>query len=193
MAISSEQDTVYITLTGRKFDTAQLSSREQQLLEKVTALFQRSAGWEEFTRAWTAAGKAMLWKDGNVPVGHPAYRICQDLATRRGIAEGRVACPDYRDQLADLIEERFGSRYRFCKAAGNDPAHLCRVLAGEKHFSTETLFKALDDLDVQFALIDRSGTEPVTPNLHALSEGSDSRVPDDQRSPYQSIAAPSSA
>ena len=31
-----------------------------------------------------------------------AYRICQDLEARLGIAQSKVAPPDYRDYLADL-------------------------------------------------------------------------------------------
>jgi len=27
--------------------------------------------------------------------------------------QGKVAPPDYRDYLADLIEEKYGSRYKF--------------------------------------------------------------------------------
>lgn len=32
-----------------------------------------------------------------------ACRICQDVEARLGIAQGKVAAPDYRDYLADLI------------------------------------------------------------------------------------------
>lgn len=73
-------------------------------------------------------------------------RICQDLEARLGIAQGKVAPPDYRDYLADLIEERYGSRYRFCKATGVDPGHLSRVFASQSQLSLQSLQRILDAL-----------------------------------------------
>ena len=70
-------------------------------------------------------------------------RVCQDLEARLGIAQRKVAPPDYRDYLADLIEERFGSRYKFCEAAGIDPGQLSRVFAGRADLSLPTLQKIL--------------------------------------------------
>src|SRR6266545_6249608 len=136
----------YTTLTGRRFDLSRLSDNERAFLKRIVALFRQQPHWDEFSRAWVALGRETLWREGTIPVGHPVYRICQDLAARRGIAEGRLSRPDYRDQLADLIEERFGSRYRFCKETRIDPAHLSRVLAGKKHFATDTLFKIVEAL-----------------------------------------------
>ncbi len=75
-----------------------------------------------------------------------AYRICQDLEARLGIAQGKVGAPDYRDYLADLIEERYGSRYRFCKEQGVDPGHLSRVLASRSELSLESLKHVLSAL-----------------------------------------------
>jgi hypothetical protein len=49
-----------------------------------------------------------------------------------------VAPPDYRDYLADLIEERYGSRYRFCKETVLDPGHLSRVLSSRSKLSSRT-------------------------------------------------------
>jgi transcriptional regulator with XRE-family HTH domain len=57
-----------------------------------------------------------------------------------------VALPDYRDDLADLIEERYGSRYRFCKETGVDPGHLSRVLASRSELSVQNLQRILEVL-----------------------------------------------
>lgn len=54
-----------------------------------------------------------------------------------------MAPPDYRDYLADLIEERYGSRYRFCKETGVDPGHLSRVLSSRADLSLQYLQKVL--------------------------------------------------
>jgi transcriptional regulator with XRE-family HTH domain len=156
-------DTTYTTLTGRRFDLAQLSADERGFLSDVLALFQRQPRWEAFSRAWLALGRERLWHDATMPVGSPVYRICQDLATRLGVREGRVARPDYRDRLVDLIEERYGSRYRFCKETGIDPGHLSRVLAGKKHFAAETLFRILDALGAELTIIDRAQADQLPP------------------------------
>jgi hypothetical protein len=74
------------------------------------------------------------------------YRICKDLEARLGIAEGKVAPPDYRDYLADLIEERYGSRYRFCQESGVDPGHLSRVFASRSELSLQSLHHILEAL-----------------------------------------------
>ncbi len=72
-----------------------------------------------------------------------AYRICQDLEARLGIAQGKVAARDY---LADLIEDRSGSRYRFCKETGVDPGHLSRVFASRSELSLQSLQRILEAL-----------------------------------------------
>ena len=69
--------------------------------------------------------------------------VCDDLEARLGIAQGKVAPPDYRDYLADLIEERYGSRYQFCKQTGIDPGHLSRVLANRADLSLSLLQKIM--------------------------------------------------
>ena len=153
----------YTTLTGRRFDLAQLSDNERTFLVKVSALFRQRPAWDEFSSAWLALGREMLWGEGKIPVGHPVYRICQDLAARLGIAEGRLSRPDYRDQLVDLIEERFGSRYRFCQQTGIDPGHLSRVLAGKKHFAAHTLLKVVEALGVELAFVDPQQKVEDTP------------------------------
>jgi hypothetical protein len=76
-----------------------------------------------------------------------AFRICQDLAGRLGIAERRVAEPDYRDYLLDLIEEKYGSRYEFCKQTGVDPGQLSRVFASKADLSLPHLNELLAKLD----------------------------------------------
>ena len=145
--------TRYRTLSGRRFDLSQLSSEEQAFVDEVFALYREQPPWERFKSQWVRLGRKRLWKR-KVDVGAPAYRICQDLATRLGVAEGKVAPPDYRDLLADLIEARFGSRYAFCKQTGIDQGHLSRVLAGKKHLAPNTLFEVLDSIGVSIDLVD---------------------------------------
>src|SRR5882762_262008 len=131
----------YRLLTGRVYDLRSLTVRERAFLEEVFKLHSGGISWIEFCRAWISLGRKGLWKGRRVPVRSPVYRICQDLAARLGILEGRISEPDYRVILADLIDSKFRSRYEFCKKAGIDQAHLSRVLAGRSDFSSDTLFK----------------------------------------------------
>lgn len=157
----------YRSLSGRRYDLTQLTPSEQTFLQEVFTLYRQRPLWNEFRRQWIAVGRERLWHR-RVAVGSTPYRICQDLASRLGIAEGKVAPPDYRDHLADLIEERFGSRYAFCKQTGIDQGHLSRVLAGKKHLASHTLFEVLEALGVQIDLVEpeeifRRASDPFVP------------------------------
>lgn len=132
---------VYETITGRRIDLARLNREEKAFLLSVRKRYKTSPGWSAFSLWWTRElGKAGLSEKS------VAYRICQDLEARLGIAQGKVGAPDYRDYLADLIEERYGSRYRFCKEQGVDPGHLSRVLASRSELSLESLKRVLGAL-----------------------------------------------
>lgn len=144
---------IYRTLTGRVIDLHALSQKERDALAEVDAVFRLRPDWTEFARTWPAVLRKRVWGKRKVPVGAPLYRVCQDMEFRLGVAQGQVAPPDYRDQLAELIEEKFGSRYAFCKAAGIDQGNLSHVLAGRKEFSLDVLRRALEVLDVQLDLV----------------------------------------
>jgi transcriptional regulator with XRE-family HTH domain len=102
----------------------------------------KAGGWNRF-----AAWRLKAFNESGLSDHSPVFRVCRDLEARLGIAEGKVARPDYRDYLADLIEERFGSRYRFCEATGIDPGQLSRVFTGKADLSAELLRRALGALD----------------------------------------------
>jgi transcriptional regulator with XRE-family HTH domain len=102
----------------------------------------KAGGWNRFATWWLKA-----FNESGLDDHSPVFRVCRDLEARLGIAEGKVARPDYRDYLADLIEERFGSRYRFCEATGIDPGQLSRVFTGKADLSAELLRRALGALD----------------------------------------------
>ncbi len=108
---------------------------------KVQERFEESPEWSEFSAWWTRE-----LEQSGLTVASVAYRICQDLEARLGIAQGKVGPPDYRDYLADLIEERYGSRYRFCKETGFDPGHLSRVFAGRSELSLQSLQQILEKM-----------------------------------------------
>lgn len=131
----------YETITGRRLDLGSLDSAESSFLAEIHRQYQTEPEWSDFAGWWTARFReASLSEDSLV------YRICHDLEARLGIAQGKVAAPDYRDYLADLIEQRYGSRYRFCKETGVDPGHLSRVLSSQSDLSLQNLQRILDAL-----------------------------------------------
>lgn len=138
---------VFETITGRTLDLERLNAKEREFLGVVQAGYAKDPEWSEFAAWWPER----LQQSG-LSTDSVTYRICQDLEARLGIAQGKVAAPDYRDYLADLIEERHGSRYRFCKATGMDPGHLSRILAGRSELSLQTLQRILEQLDAALVI-----------------------------------------
>lgn len=124
----------YETITGRRLDLSDIKAAEHRFLADVRAMYETRPEWTAFASWWMAE----LERSGLAPES-VACRVCDDLEARLGIAQGKVAPPDYRDYLADLIEERYGSRYQFCKDTGIDPGHLSRVLANRADLSLSLL------------------------------------------------------
>lgn len=170
--------TTYPTITGRVLRLDGLAASDHAFLAAVRRRYAEEPEWMEFAAWWMSefgrAGRSM---------DSPLYRICQDLEARLGIAQGKVALPDYRDRLADLIEERFGSRSRFCEVAGLAPAHLGRVLASSAELSVENLQRILGAL----YLVRSIPTEDEY-SRQPLWEPNQAEVPDDARSPFERIA-----
>lgn len=144
----------YETLTGRLVDTSRLLPRERVALAELQTEYGSSPRSDAFAASWTRRVFPFLSRLSNEKrAKHPLYVIAQDLELRLGIAQGTVAPPDYRDYLVDRIEERFGSRYKFCQATGIPQAFLSQVLSGSKEFSVETLRRAAEALDLSLALL----------------------------------------
>lgn len=129
----------FTTITGRTFDLRELSAEEKRFLKSILAKYKQNPKWSAFATYWTRA-----FEHSDIADTSPVYRICNDLEARLGIAQGKVAAPDYRDYLADLIDARYGSRYKFCRETGMDPAHLSRVFAGRSDLSLGALKRILE-------------------------------------------------
>ena len=133
---------LYQTITGRRLNLENLSVDERKFLLAVEKQYRTQLGWTEFASWWLSH-----FTESRLPADSLVCRICQDLEARLGIAEGKVALPAYRDYLADLIEERYGSRYNFCKETGIDPGQLSRVFAVRAELSLPALEKVLQVLN----------------------------------------------
>ena len=132
---------IYRTITRRPLDLSKLTREERPFIAHVNAMYKKSPEWSRFAAWWVREFAKRGLKTRGL-----AYRICQDLEARLGIAQRKVAQPDYRDYLADLIEEKYGSRYKFCKETGVDPGHLSRVFASRSDLSLDALKKLLQAL-----------------------------------------------
>jgi hypothetical protein len=144
----------YSTLTNRKFDLDTVSEPERQFLSSVLERYRTEPDWSEFSNFWVGQGQRTVWKDEDRAkvVSSNVWRICQDLEMRLGTRQGKVAFPDYRDFLLDIIETRFGSRYKFCKQMGVDEGFLSKVIAGDKDFSMSNLAGLLDKLGLALVI-----------------------------------------
>ena len=124
----------YLTVTGRPLDLSRLTAEERRFLSAVKKKYAANPDWTEFSAWWNREFDRAGLKSFT-----PIYWVCQDLESRLGIAQGHVAEPDYRDYLAALIREQFGSRNQFCLKTGMDPGHLSRVLDGRADVSIKNL------------------------------------------------------
>lgn len=144
----------YETVTGRQVDLGGLRARERALLSSLIEEFATGPAEDAFAASWTRKVFPLLSRlPAEQRTTHPLYVVAQDLGFRLGIAQGVVAPPDYRDYLIDRIEERYGSRYKFCQATGIPQAFLSQVLSGSKDFSVATLRRAADALGLSLALV----------------------------------------
>ncbi len=137
----------YETITGRRLNLSDLEAGERRFLGVVLERYRNRPEWTVFGAWWIVE-----LENAGLSTESVCYRICQDLEARLGIAQGKVAPPDYRDYLADLIEERFGTRYRFCRKTGIDPGHLSRVLARRAELSFQSLEKIMVALDAALVI-----------------------------------------
>ena len=137
----------YQTITGRRISMSNLTEAECSFLEKVAKKYNAKQGWTRFAAWWNAE-----FNGAGLSASSVVFRICQDLEARLGIDQGKVAPPDYRDFLIDLIDTQFGSRQAFCEATGVDPGQLSRVLASRADLSLKVLQKSLDVLHAQLVI-----------------------------------------
>ena len=147
----------YKTITGRRIDLTALSPEEKDILAQLVEEHGQNPEWDRYSNFWQSLLRPVLARiRASDRTSHPLYKVAQDLEMRLGVAQGAVAEPDYRDYLIDRIEERYGSRYRFCKETGIPESFLSQVLSGKKDFSIQTLRRAATALGLGLALLPTS-------------------------------------
>ncbi len=146
----------YSTLTGRQFDLSSLSKAERSFLAEVMVFYRQDPDWSQFSTFWIQKGERELFagQERRQVTKGTVWHICQDLEIRLGVRQGQVAFPSWRDRLAELIEERYGSRYKFCQATGVDQGFLSKVLSGQKDFSLATLSSLLAHMGMTLQITD---------------------------------------
>jgi hypothetical protein len=148
---------IYQTITGRRIPLSKLSRSETKFLSSVRQKYHARLEWTRFAAWWNAE-----FAKSGLSTKSPVYRICQDLEARLGIHQGSVSPPDYRDFLADLIDEQFGSRLEFCRATGVDPGQLSRVFAGRADLSLRALQSVLAVLQAQLVIQTKEQARELT-------------------------------
>jgi hypothetical protein len=148
----------YVDLDGVVFTLADLDAEERRLVGRLRRRARTNPDWNDFDNHWTRTVRAFYQArgvTGKMLSRTPVWRIAQDLSSRLGIAAGLVREPDYRDELEELIHERFPSRRAFCQATGISEDLLSHVLAGRKDLSLATLTAALERIGYALRIMPR--------------------------------------
>lgn len=128
------KDTTYQTVTGRRLDLKECDNEERAHLSAVLKKYRSKPDWNQFSSwRWNYAHSQGISSDSIV------NRICDDLEVRLGISQGKMELPTYRDYLAVLIEEQYGSRYNFCQKHGIDQGQLSKIISGKADPSIDLL------------------------------------------------------
>ena len=142
-----KRNDTYLDLDGKSISLMNLDVEERRLVNRLQRRARLKPDWNDFDNfCYQAVGefydsRGVLRKVSSKSI---PFQIAQDLSGRIAVATGMARYGDYRDELEDLIRERFPSHRAFCKATGISPDMLSHVLAGRKDLSLEALSKGLD-------------------------------------------------
>jgi hypothetical protein len=150
------QPKAYLDLDGKEICLEHLDADEQKLLARIQRRARLNPDWNAFDNFWTAAVPDFYQARGLARRAAPRtilWRIAQDLSSRLGIVAGLVRMEDYRDELEDIIRDKFPSRRAFCQATGLSEDMLSHVLAGRKDLSLAALTKALERIGYRLRIV----------------------------------------
>lgn len=154
----------YRTLEDEILDLSHFSNEEKKFLERILDFYSKKPDWNEFARFWLSKIHSVYEDKNRAQISQTTlFAICQDLESRLGILQKKTRMPDYRDQLREIIDVYFGSRYKFCKRFKLDQGYLSKVLRKERHFSLENLQRILDKAGFELEIRTRlQKLEPYT-------------------------------
>ena len=138
---------VYLDLDGHELCLEHLDADERKLLARLRQRARTKPDWDAFDNYWTAHVPAFYLARGMARKAVPRtllWRIAADLSGRIALAAGLARNGDYRDDLEELIREKFSTRRAFSKATGISEDMVGQVLAGRKDLPLQTLAKALE-------------------------------------------------
>lgn len=143
---TTPKSSIYRDLKNNAYSLYDLDDEAKKLVSEFQQLAATGINWGNFTNAWMPRAADLLSKRGlDKPqiVKHELWKILHDIGSRLHIASGEARAPDYRDELAELIREKFRTRREFCQATGLSEDLLSHVLSHRKHLSMDTLADAL--------------------------------------------------
>lgn len=140
------KNTKYIDLKNRSWNLSALDAHERRLVAALQKQAQEDVDWNDFDNSWMSAARKLYAARGlsgrDIPQT-PVYQIAQDLSNRIALRKGLARPVDYRDELEEIINQRFKTRRAFCEATGLAEDMLSHVLARRKHLAIDTLEQAL--------------------------------------------------
>ena len=137
---------IYADLKNRPYSLADLTSAELKLVDECKKFAATKPDWGDYTNFWIPIAEQLLAQRGwdrRQMIESTLWRVVQDIGARLHIESGLARAPDYRDELEQIIRERFSTRRAFCEATGLSEDMLSHVLARRKHLAMDTLTEAL--------------------------------------------------
>ena len=112
---------VYVDLNGQEISLVHLDAEERKLLARILRRAATRPDWDEFGNWWTAIISA-FYQGRRFPrkgvLRTIPWTIAQDQSSRLAVANGLARLGDYRDELEELIREKYPTRKAFCELAG---------------------------------------------------------------------------
>jgi DNA-binding phage protein len=139
----------HTTITDMRIDLMKLSDEECGVLVRAWRLFCSRLEWTKFSQ-WC---NEQTSKTGS-NISTTLRCVLQDLESRLGIAQDKLAPPDYCDYIMERIDHRFGSCSKFCQAVGLDEHQVVRVLSGASDLPINALLSIADHLGVRLIVQD---------------------------------------
>ncbi len=148
----------YQTLKNEIYDLASLPPEQGEIYQAVWNFYQQEPDWDQFTAFWLAQVDRLHPKLTRLEITEtPLFKICEDLDSRLAIQQGYARRSDYRDELQMIIDQKFPSRYAFCRTIGLDEGYLSRVLNKRGHLSIKKLNQILDTIGCELTIREKAG------------------------------------